>query len=495
MGELDALGVPSELILIKTKGDKIQNLSFDKIEGKGFFTKEIEDQLLQNKIDIAIHSHKDLETEFPAGLKIAGVSYREDPAELLLIRKDSVDSRLDLEFKTNAVVGTSSARRKAQVLSLRPDITLQDIRGNVPTRVNKLREGQFDAIMLAKAGINRLNLDISDLHAVRLDERKFIPAPAQGVLAYQCRIDDDEMQEIIDRLADNEMQKIVDIERSILNKFGGGCHKPIGVLAQKVDDQFKVRVTYGQDWDKAPRRVTFMTQNSSEARERFDKLQGHDLPKSAFITKSISGDSYLARHCEAFDVDLVGVPLIEIQPVSFDLPTGCDCVFFSSKNSVKTFFDQVDPTEISGLSIAAFGESTARELYNYVDQLDFVGKGSNSKNIADSFRSFIGEKKALFPVSDISLRSIQAALDPSQVVNVICYSSQPTSRKIESAECYIFTSPSNVHSFFKAGNSIASESKVVAIGPSTGASLSDYGYSPLIAELPEETELWALMAS
>src|SRR5690606_5377725 len=128
--------------------------------GKGFFTKEIEEALLSREIDVAIHSHKDLETKPVPGLVVAGGSYRETPAVLLLVRPQSADPSLPMGFRQGAVVGTSSARRKSQIKALRPDIEIKDIRGNVPTRINKLREGQFDAILLAAAGVHRLGLDL-----------------------------------------------------------------------------------------------------------------------------------------------------------------------------------------------------------------------------------------------------------------------------------------------------------------------------------------------
>ena len=141
------LGVETELIIIKTKGDKLQHLSFDKIEGKGFFTKEIEDALLRGDIDLAVHSMKDLPTTPPDGLVITAVSYREDPTDWLVIDKKNLVAGELFQLKKGAVVGTSSARRKAQMLDFRSDITLKDIRGNVPTRLNKLRSGDFDAIL------------------------------------------------------------------------------------------------------------------------------------------------------------------------------------------------------------------------------------------------------------------------------------------------------------------------------------------------------------
>lgn len=169
--QLKELGVQSIIKIIKTRGDKIQHLSFDKLEGKGFFTKEIEDALLNKEIDLAVHSHKDLETNPPEGLIIAAVSEREDPSELLLIRKESFDSSKFWGLKENAVVGTSSSRRKSQILLFREDLQIKDLRGNVPTRIQKLRNGNYDAILLAKAGVSRLNLDVSDLQVECLPKK------------------------------------------------------------------------------------------------------------------------------------------------------------------------------------------------------------------------------------------------------------------------------------------------------------------------------------
>ena len=226
-------GHKSEIKIIKTKGDRIQHLSFDKIEGKGFFTKEIEDQLLDGSIDVAVHSMKDLPTTSPEGLRIAATSYREDPSDTLLIKNECFEPTANLRLKSNSVVGTSSARRKAQLKDLNPSITTKDIRGNVPTRINKLRDGEFDAIVLATAGLNRLQLDVSDLTVVPLHPREFVPAPAQGVLAYQTRSDDMNMRRIIGEIGNRDVAYCTNIERKVLQMMDGGCHLPLGVYCEQ----------------------------------------------------------------------------------------------------------------------------------------------------------------------------------------------------------------------------------------------------------------------
>ncbi|TNE76164.1 MAG: hydroxymethylbilane synthase [Bacteroidetes bacterium] len=254
--QLEALGHQVEINVIKTQGDKIQHLSFDKLEGKGFFTKEIEEALLNNKVDLAVHSHKDLETNPPKDLIIACVSERENPSDLLLIRRESVDDTQKWQLKANAIVGTSSARRKAQVLYHRPDCVLNDLRGNVPTRINKLREGNYDAILLAKAGVDRLQLDLSDFFVVVLDPTEFVPAPAQGVLGLQIREDDQELKAIMAQLNHADVADRIAIERGVLNKLEGGCQLPLGVFC---DEENMIHVAYGTD-----NSVIYLHKNRSE---------------------------------------------------------------------------------------------------------------------------------------------------------------------------------------------------------------------------------------
>lgn len=249
--ELNNAGYPSELIIIKTKGDQIQHLSFDKIEGKGFFTKELEDELLAGNIDMAVHSMKDLPTTQPEGLVIAGLSYREDPRDVLVIRENSFDNTQDLRLVQNAKVGTSSVRRKAQLLNFRPDLILEDIRGNVPTRIQKLRTLDFDAIMLASAGLERIKPDLSGLVVVHLHPREFVPAPSQGVLAYQCMETDAEMRRIIQKLHHKDVAEISNIERGILKGLGGGCQTPLGVYSETdADGFFHTWVAYAEEMSK-----------------------------------------------------------------------------------------------------------------------------------------------------------------------------------------------------------------------------------------------------
>jgi hydroxymethylbilane synthase len=205
--------------------------------------------LLNNSIDIAVHSHKDLETTSPEGLTIAAVSHRADARELLLIHPSAYDAAQPLSFKKNAIIGTSSARRKAQILHARPDISINDIRGNVPTRVQKLRDGQFDAILLAKAGVDRLQLDVSDLHVIVIDENTIVPAPAQGALAIQCRVSDSDIIAQLKAINHEQVQSNISIERQVLNRLQGGCQLPLGVHAIYQQENYHVKVAFAKQWD------------------------------------------------------------------------------------------------------------------------------------------------------------------------------------------------------------------------------------------------------
>jgi hydroxymethylbilane synthase len=256
--QLKALGQDVEIKIIKTQGDKIQHLSFDKMEGKGFFTKELEDKLLSGEIDLAVHSHKDLPTENPEGLIIAAVSERGDPRDLLLIRKGKTDISKKFDLGENAIIGTSSARRKSLLLHFRADIEIKDLRGNVPTRINKLREGGYDAIMLAAAGVERLKLDLSEFHILKLDPTEFIPAPAQGVLGLQVRESDSEIAKIISQLNDEDVARRIGVERRILNLFEGGCQMPLGAYCVETDGKLVVKACVADAWD-APVRISGKT--------------------------------------------------------------------------------------------------------------------------------------------------------------------------------------------------------------------------------------------
>ena len=221
------------LKVIKTTGDTFQNRSLVGL-GKGVFTKEIENALLTGDIDLAVHSLKDLPTELPAGLCIAAIPGREDPRDVLIT---SIGLPLE-NLPEGAKIGTTSPRRKAQLLHIRPDVKVVDVRGNVDTRLRKLHETDLDGIILAAAGIKRLlNPDIITQF---FDTEKMVPAVGQGALAIEVREGDDRTEKLIAPLNDPRAAAEITAERAVLESLGGGCQVPIGAYAEYISDELSL---------------------------------------------------------------------------------------------------------------------------------------------------------------------------------------------------------------------------------------------------------------
>ena len=222
--------------VIKTTGDRIKDRSLVGL-GKGVFTKEIEIALLDETIDLAVHSMKDLPTELPDGLCIAALPVREDPRDVLVTQ-----SRLLLnQLPKGAKIGTTSPRRRAQLLHLRPDLQVVDVRGNLDTRLRKLYETELDGIILAAAGIKRLIGEEIITEYFEVDQ--MVPAAGQGALGIEVREDDFEMKTLLDAINDSHSETEVLAERAVLGELGGGCQVPIGVNARLKDDRLHLIAT------------------------------------------------------------------------------------------------------------------------------------------------------------------------------------------------------------------------------------------------------------
>ncbi len=216
-----------EINIIKTKGDKILDVALSKIGDKGLFTKELENELLAGTIDIAVHSLKDLQTKLPAGLMIGAITKRHKVQDVLIARKKGVKIN---SLKENAVVATGSLRRKAQLLHLRPDITTVELRGNVPSRIKKFLDSKWDAIILARAGVERLKLDkyISSV----ISTKDILPAVGQGALAIEVKKTNKLALNALKNINDEKTYIAALAERSFLRELEGGCQVPIGAFAE-----------------------------------------------------------------------------------------------------------------------------------------------------------------------------------------------------------------------------------------------------------------------
>ncbi len=229
-------GCDIEFVVVTTRGDRNTDQPIAEIGGVGVFTRAVEDAVLADEADIAVHSLKDLPTAETPGLIVAAIPPRGAANDVLIIRSDILDpSRPPTNLPGGATVGTSSPRRTQQMLHLQPDARVAPIRGNVPTRVEKLRAGEFDAIILAAAGIERLAMDLDGLTVIDLLSLDFLPSPGQGAIAVQCKTDNARIRGIISNVHDESTAHAVAAERGLLAKLEGGCHAAFGCLGSVAE--------------------------------------------------------------------------------------------------------------------------------------------------------------------------------------------------------------------------------------------------------------------
>ena len=493
--KLASIGVEAELKIIKTQGDKILNLRLDKLEGKGFFTKELEEELATGKIDLAVHSHKDLPTVHPAGLTIAAVPEREDPSELLLILKDCVDVTQKLSLKTGAMVGTSSNRRKAQMLAIRTDLNIEDLRGNVPTRIQKLRDEKYDAILLAKAGVNRLGIDLSEFHVEVLEPTELIPAPAQGALAIQIRENDSELFEVLQQINHADTAAEIAVERKVLNIFEGGCHMPLGCYCKKENGQYEIWTSKAADAEDFPDRVFL----------RVDQLEGvaeqivakfnpeRKKPAKVFISREIGEHNYFRRALNKHKIEIEDRSLIRTFPIVNILDPfylkNIDWIFFSSRNGVEFFF-KLKPALSKKVKFGVVGRGSEDALRRYGHLADFVGESGDIKEVAEDFAQLAKGETVLFPRAQDSLLTIQKSLSAdTKIIDLPIYETGMVDNIDKTyADILIFTSPSNVEAYF-AENLLDPGQGVIAIGTSTGKKFDEMGVSYTLPFSPDEIGL------
>ncbi|HLL77360.1 MAG TPA: hydroxymethylbilane synthase [Pyrinomonadaceae bacterium] len=232
-------GVEVKIEVVKTSGDVLRDAPLSVIGGQGAFTKELEEALLSGRIDIAVHSLKDLPTVLPEGLHVAAVTEREDARDALVLRAGANHPAGSLaDLPRGAVVGTSSQRRRAQLKHLRPDVSIKELRGNVDTRLRKLDAGEFDAVILASAGLRRLGFE--NRISAALSTAEMLPAVGQGALGVETRVDDADTNELVSLLDDPQTRMACEAERALLRSLGGGCLVPIAAHATVAGARLRV---------------------------------------------------------------------------------------------------------------------------------------------------------------------------------------------------------------------------------------------------------------
>ena len=291
-------GLTIELNKIKTTGDKILDVPLAKVGGKGLFVKEIEEALLNGEADLAVHSMKDVPTDFPKGLHLAVICKREDPRDAFITAVSSQQSAVSKnkikrfkDLPKGATIGTSSLRRACQLLSIRPDLKIAQLRGNLDTRLRKLDEGQFDAIILAAAGVKRLGW--AERITEVIEPEVSLPAIGQGAIGIECRVDDEFINKLIAPLNHSETSICVRAERACLKKLEGGCQVPIAAHARLVQKS-EVRSQKPEDKDSSLFTVHYSL--------IMDGLVG-----------SVSGDRIIKSHIEGNpkDAESLGIKLAE----------------------------------------------------------------------------------------------------------------------------------------------------------------------------------------
>ncbi len=508
-----------ELRVIKTTGDIKADASLEEIGGLGAFTREIEMALLNGEIDVAVHSLKDLPTKQPEGLIVAAVAGRECPNDMLITKEGYTLQSLPV----GAVVGTSSLRRRAQLLALRPDLDVRELRGNVPTRLRRVSDGELDAVILAAAGLNRLGLS-GRSGIYQLSATEMLPAPGQGALALETRSNDDRVLQLLAKLHDPEVAAAVNCERAALQAFGGGCRAPLGVYAQVMDNVIHVQAfAANMETGKVVRLerdapVDYaMSLGEEIGRELHDALhpRGHILAgRRIVITRAPHQAASFGRMLEEAGADVFYLPLIDIAPVPDavlpDPSEEFDWLIFTSVNAVECFHWVLQQhgrgiSAYSNARIAAIGEATAAAIKACGLQVDCMPESHVSHALVDALLAHEAQpegKRVLLLQGNLARPVVAEALtakgmDVHAVVvyqTVSCAVSEAASSELQKFKphCISFFSPSMVNTYISTGlrDNLVQSSTVVlhaSIGPVTTSALQQGGCTP-IAEAAQQNE-------
>lgn len=540
MEERNGHRMKADYVLISTKGDKLRHLSLAKLDDKGFFTREIEAALLSNEVDIAVHSYKDMPTQSPEGLQIGALPWREDPADLLLIRPEAHEPDAEgFPLKEGARVGTGSIRRQVLLLETRPDLVVADLRGNVNTRVGKVQEGRFDAIILAAAGVARLGLKLEGLVVHRLDPSAFIPAPGQGVVAVQMRESDSETRHYLEKIHDPAVAFFVKAERTFLALAEGGCNVPLGAWAEATPEgeirlhAFVGRKGWqsGQDVDvervsvvgSDPEALAWTAIQIIQDRRngsiwgggsQTEAVAGGSGTARILVTASESVGRGQTRALQAAGFGVVHVPMIEtesvvnlevLQEVASSLKEG-DWLVFSSSAAVRHFLERLSLVMLpKHLRVAVVGEHTAQSVRAFGLTVEFVPKPASSDGFVAQFapcqsRDSGVNGRFVLPVALDGRRNIAKALRSQGHEVKVLPVYRTKAAEGEAAEvalsidydAVIFSSPSGVKGFQAIRGALPPV--CVAIGSTTYSALKDAGaQSILLAEGPSPEAIVSLL--
>jgi hydroxymethylbilane synthase len=484
-------GFDCEIVVLKTSGDLNQKDPIAELGQQGVFTHTLEQALLDHRIDVAVHSHKDLPTTQAKGLVIAAVSQRVNPKDVLICRRSSVDRSKALELKENAVVGTSSARRAMQITASRPDIEIQDLRGNVPTRIEKLIEGKYDAILLAAAGLERLEafeneLKHPDLQYFLLEESKFIPAPAQGVIAWECRRGDHQSLSALEQIHVEESKMTVRAERKLLYNLRAGCHAPVAAHASIRDGIIDFRVCVQDESESFPRFLRIRNPDPEVVVVEAMRRLRRSVPSSVFISRELGEESVFGRAMKAHGISCRAESLIDFEPNSFEIPAATKWIFFNSRTAVQYGQQALE----ADCKFAVIGQGTAKALRKKGVDPDFVVDPLNMEESALEFVKTVGTELVFFPGAEQSMRSIQKLAANLNFAEASSYTNTIRENiQLEPTELVIITSPLNARAYIESHPNRVRK-QYIAIGSSTQKALYELGVRRCyVASRPSEMAL------
>ncbi|MFC1476057.1 hydroxymethylbilane synthase, partial [Candidatus Zixiibacteriota bacterium] len=440
---------------------------------------------------------------------LAAVPQRADRRDMILIRAACVDESRRWSLKEGAVVGSSSARRIAQLLYHRPDLQIEPLRGNVPTRVSKLKLGEYDAVILAAAGVQRLGLHIDGLRRVVLAEDVFVPAPAQGALAVETRIDDDEVNSLVQQIDNRALHDTAEAERRVVRLIGGGCQRPLGVCGTSRANGFAMCAFLGAGQAETmlpPRRVSVTAGSPDEAVDLVAKALTRSAtvtPSAKFhgrrfvITRALDQATALRESVESAGGELVGYPTLEViaagdsilQQKTLSALNSYDWILFSSSNGIRMFFELLKKMSISAEltnRLAVMGPGTAAVLQRLAGRpADFIPRVSTGEGFADEFAKQHGkaDMRLLFPTTAERRGALERRLGEAGfgVEPLIVYSTvQPEEAPAWDgrANAVIFTSPKATRHFLGMAK-LPRRARIISIGPTTTDFLVQRGLTPV----------------
>ncbi len=506
-----------EIITITTSGDKnLSPIPLDTI-GKGWFTKEIDRQHLEGKIDLAVHSLKDLLDTLTPGLVISAIPQREDASEALVSRDNVPLNKL----KKGAVIGTDSIRRRMQILRIRPDLVVKSVRGNVNKRLEKLDSGEYDGLILATAGLNRLSLQNRVAEYFGITD--IIPSPGQGALAIVTKSDNKALNTVLAKLNHTPSVTAVTAERIFSSATGGGCSMPVGAYAEIKGKTITLYGMLGSEDEKHLVKDSIrgnIQESTVLAKKLADKLLKKSSlwqtkPKIIVLTRETRENEAFAKQIGTLGLQALSCPsisitknlsLVELKKYFSDI-SSYDWIFFTSSNGIKFFMEGLKEVGkrkslLKNIQLAAVGKKTAETAKKYGLSISFIPKTFTAKNLARELTNLQG-KKILLPRSTIANAEIKIQIQKkgATIFDMPVYRTEnPTIditsfRALLSANqilCLTFTSPSTIEGFLKSIDKTMQQEvlslPVISIGPVTTKAAKKHRFTMIYTAKTHTTE-------